>query len=88
MTDGAITGFKYFDFDDVSSISVKVRGSGKGKLQIRRRNGDEIVAQIPIDPSEEWTSVKSSLRIENGVSTIYFTYQGEGAIDVFSIVME
>jgi len=88
MTDGAITGFKYFDFDDVSSISVKVRGSGKGKLQIRRRNGDEIVDQIPIDPSEEWTSVKSSLRIENGVSAIYFTYQGEGAIDVFSFVIE
>jgi len=88
MTDGAIAGFKYFEFVDVLSISVKIRGSGNEKLKVRKRIGDEIVSQISIDLSEEWTSFKAPLRIENGVSAIYFTYQGEGAIDVFSFVME
>lgn len=88
MTDGAIAGFKYFQFENVSSISVKVRGTGKGELQVSKMIDDGTVAKISIESSEEWTRFKAPFQIENGIRAIYFTYHGEGAIDLFSFEIE
>ncbi|WP_160723627.1 family 43 glycosylhydrolase [Bacillus sp. USDA818B3_A] len=88
MTAGALAGFKYFNIDNVSKISVKVRGTGNGELQVRTTIGGETVARIPVTPGEPWHMYSAPIKINYGVSALYFTYQGEGAIDFYSFTLE
>jgi arabinoxylan arabinofuranohydrolase len=88
LSDGSIAGFKYFNIQDVHEISVKVRGTGKGELHVSTLSGGELVARIPISPEQEWESYTAPLQINNGVNALYFTYKGEGAIDVISFILK
>ncbi|WP_142354499.1 carbohydrate-binding protein [Bacillus sp. AFS031507] len=88
MTAGAKAGFKYFDIKEVSEISVKVRGTGKGELQVSTTTSGEKVARIPISPEEDWLMYRSPMKINDGVNALYFTYQGDGAIDLYSFTIE
>ncbi|MEY2195599.1 family 43 glycosylhydrolase [Neobacillus sp. BF23-41] len=88
MTAGAIAGFKYFDIKEVSKISVKVRGTGKGELQVSTTTSGEEVARIPISPEEDWLMYTAPMKINDGVNALYFTYQGDGAIDLYSFTIE
>ena len=88
MTDGAIAGFKYFNIEYASTISVKVRGTGKGELHVSTSIAGRKAAQIPISRKQEWEVYKATIQIDNGVNAIYFTYQGEGSIDFLSFNIE
>ena len=88
LTNEAIAGFKYFNIDNVSEIAVKVRGTGKGELLLSTTIGGEPVAQIPIFPAREWVIYKAPVFINTGVNALYFTFDGEGAIDLFSFNLE
>ena len=88
LTNEAIAGFKYFNIDNVSEIAVKVRGTGKGELYLSTTIGGEPVAQIPIFPAREWVIYKAPVFINTGVNALYFTFDGEGAIDLFSFNLE
>jgi arabinoxylan arabinofuranohydrolase len=88
MTDGAIAGFKYFDFGDVSEILVQVKGTGNGKLQVSTTLGGEEAAEIAISPGQEWRIFTAPLTINHGVNALFFTYKGEGSIDFFSFNIE
>ncbi len=54
MQDGAWAGFKYFSFDGENHISVRVRGTGKGKLKVATSLNGESVAVITVEESNEW----------------------------------
>ncbi|MDQ6420188.1 family 43 glycosylhydrolase [Paenibacillus sp. LHD-117] len=88
LTDGALAGFKYFDFEEVSRISVKVRGTGNGKLQVRSAIGGDLIAEVSISPSSEWGDLHAPLTLDRGVHALYFTYKGEGAIDLLSFTLD
>jgi len=90
ITDGATAGFKYFNIEDVSQISVKVRGIGNGELHVSTTIGGEQVARISISSGEEgeWLMYTAPMQISDGVNAVYFTYQGDGAIDLYSFTIE
>ncbi|MEH7097192.1 family 43 glycosylhydrolase [Neobacillus vireti] len=88
LRDGATAGYKYFNIENVREISVKVRGKGKGELHVSTSIDGNPVAQITISPTQEWGIYKAPLQINEGVNALYFTYKGEGAIDLFSFILE
>lgn len=81
MRDGATAGYRYFMFEKADQITVKVRGTGNGKFIVRDERNGNVVAEIPVQPSEEWTGFKAALNITPGKHPLYFTYQGQGAVD-------
>ncbi len=87
LTDGSIVGFKYFDFEGVSQISVKVRGTGKGQFYVSTTLGGEKVTSIPISTGEEWCMWTAPITLINGINALYFTYQGDGSIDFYSFTI-
>lgn len=88
LNEGAIAGFKYFDLKDVSKISVETRGAGKGELCVSTAlQGGELVT-IPISPAQEWGISSVPLKVDDGVHALYFTYHGDGAIDLNSFTLE
>lgn len=88
MTDGAWAGYKYLDFEgDEQEISVKVRGTAAGTLKVTTERDGKPVAVIRVSPSQGWKEFSSMISVSTGVSALYFTYEGKGAMDIteFSI---
>ena len=87
MRDGATAGYRYFAFENANSISVTTRGNATGKFIVRDEREGNIVAQININPSEKWETFESSLTINKGKHPLYFTYEGNGALDFMSFTL-
>ena len=69
MQDGAVAGFKYFDFADgkISEIKVTLRGNGTGTMKV-------------YTDLEKETFAGKTEKI-SGVQPLYFRYEGSGAVD-------
>lgn len=95
MTDGAIAGFKYFDIKGTESISISIRGCGKGAFivttNLDMKSDKCIAAEIPIDSPENtsrgWQEYSAKINLPNGVTALYFKYAGEGAFDFYSFTL-
>src|SRR5690606_18292556 len=78
MREGATAGYKYFDIQDVSNVSVKVRGYCHGHFEVKTAWDGEVLATIPVNFTNVWTDYAAPITIPNGVHALYFTYKGSG----------
>lgn len=81
IQDGAVIGYKYFEIEDVHSISILVKSNGQGTMYVRDQMDGKNVAEISISCCEEWTEFKSSIHIGKGKKALYFIYNGENKLD-------
>lgn len=83
MQDGAVAGFKYFEFEETMIIRLEVGGIAKGIVKVSDNSDfSNICAEIEIDVNEKIGFFgEAKLKIETGVKALYFLYQGEGAMD-------
>ena len=81
MSQGAWCGFKYFDFHGQTSMTVTTRGTGNGELLVSTGRKEPPFARIPIAPSESWSEFRISFPALQGTLPLFFTFQGEGAMD-------
>ena len=82
MKDGAAAAFKYFKFEGLNEISVTVRGKGSGKLEVRTEKEAGPIAEIALEPSDNWKSFSGKVSAGvSGTHALYFTYKGSGYID-------
>lgn len=88
ITDGTVIGFKYFDFNAATKITVKVKGTGSGKFTVSATDGGDPGAVIDITPSEMYKDFSAPLSIKDGKSALFFTYNGTGKLDFTSFVLE
>lgn len=88
MQDSTIAGFKYFNFKEVSKISIKTRGYGKGWFEIKTTWNGETLGKIPVSYSNVWVLNSVEISIPNGVSGLFFEYKGEGGISFASFTLE
>jgi hypothetical protein len=87
MRDGSWAGFKYFDFHGEHEISVRIRGNAKGVFTVTARRDGKPLAVVDIQPGEQWTDVSSPFVTEDGVSALYFTFNGTGYLDFKSLLI-
>ena len=90
--DGAIAGFKYFDFKHCTKIVVKVRGTATGSIVVFNELTDNKEvnnpwATIEIHPSDTWVEFSAPMVIEIGTHPLYFTFEGEGSFDFLSFTL-
>lgn len=82
MTDGAWAAFKYFGFDGLQKISVTVRGTGNGVIEVCTNPKEHPICEIPIAAKGEWNSISADINnLLYGKRALYFTYKGTGYID-------
>ncbi|MGI5969650.1 MAG: family 43 glycosylhydrolase [Lachnospiraceae bacterium] len=85
MKDYATAGFKYFDInEDISKISITVRGYTGGKFEIRTSYDGEVLCEIPVINSNVWETYSAPISIPHGVTPIYITYRGNGNASLLS----
>ena len=78
IQDTATAGFKYFDMQDVTKITISVRGYAKGVFQVKTAWDGEVLAEIPVDYTNVWEDYSAPVSIENGVHALYLTFRGQG----------
>ena len=89
LQNGAWAGYKYFAFTGKESrISVTVRGEVFGTLCVSTVRGGAPIAQIDLGPAADWTEVSTTLCVPAGTASLYFTWQGTGAVDFNSFTIQ
>ena len=76
-------GYKYFDLAGSSQLTVILRGA-RGVLKVKTGSSERSVA---FGESKEWQRVTFPAR-EQGVTALYLSYAGEGAIDIKELEFE
>jgi len=89
IRDGAVAGFKYFDFRDVGRISLGLSGRGVGVVEISTDPEFRTLAGwIPVTLQESARTFFGNIQIPNGVQPLYFRYRGSGAINFHWLQLE
>ncbi len=87
--DGTVIGFKYFDFDDVSKITLMVRGYGwGGTLHVKTSKFGPSLASMKLENTNVWTPFSAPITLPKGKSPLYITYEGFGKIMLKSVIFE
>ncbi|MBQ6371567.1 MAG: hypothetical protein IJJ22_00405, partial [Oscillospiraceae bacterium] len=85
LRNGALAGFKYFNFENArpNTISVQIRGKAKGILYVYNDIRYKMpVAIIPVDiKDKDWVYSEATLCVSGCKSPLFFLYRGKGAID-------
>lgn len=79
MIDRTEIGYKYFDFQKVSRIRIRIRGAA-GKITVLLDRKIKI-AEFNFTESTNWQDLISSADIPDGTYSLYFQYSGKGAVD-------
>lgn len=80
-------GYKYFDFPGLRSLELTYRGNGAGTLTVSTRPGGETLAEIKLEPSPEWKSVRADVPFPAGKTGLFLHYEGEGTVDLLSLTL-
>lgn len=88
LTDGSSCGFKYFDFQNVTKVTLTTRGYGKGVIEVRTTPEGQVHGQVAIDFTNNWTTCEAVMTLPEGKHSLYFTFVGQGrtALKQFSFV--
>lgn len=88
MKDGATAGFKYFDCQNISEITVKTRGYANGYFEVRTAWNGEALAKIPVRGSNVWEEFGAQAAIPDGKQAIYLTYRGRDKVSLLSFTLK
>lgn len=86
MRDGAIAGFKDFDLQGRTEVSLCVRGAG-GKVLIKTEPDGKPVGTVTLARSKKRREFSAVASLPKGRAALYFEYAGEGKIDLFSFTL-
>ncbi len=87
MGKGAVAGFKYFETNGDTHISVMTKGSA-GRLVISTSLKGAPVGVIELDGSPVWFSSETVAKLPKGKTALYFKYIGEGKIDFLDFTLD
>jgi len=88
LRDGSLAGFKYFNFQGASKISVNIRGNAQGTVFVSTTVDGEPAATVEIRAEAGWKEFSAPLSIENGVHPLFFTFKGTGSFDFSTFRIE
>ncbi len=81
MADGAVAGFKYFDFHHAKRISVQYSGQAEGRLEVSDTpDFSSLRALVPVRSSLSPTWEETALTIPDGIRPLFFRFSGSGAV--------
>jgi hypothetical protein len=92
LHDGSSAGFKYFDINHISGISVEVRGDANGEIICyftrKGENDAELSVPIEVSSSDNWRMFSAETTVPEGVYALSFMYKGTGGADFKSFTLE
>lgn len=84
ISDGTLIGYKYFEFDGKTLLTLTVRGKGSGSYEITDESG-AVLGSIPVSPSEKWVKTSAKLNAAHGEHSLFLTYRGTETTELMEI---
>jgi len=87
--DSTTIGFKYFEFDDVKTITLSVRGyASGGRFIVKTEKYGPALAVIETQNTNLWRPYRADISLPKGKHALYITYEGNGSAMLKSVVFE
>lgn len=86
IRNGTLIGYKYFDFQGKTKMSVKVKGGGKGKFILYTEINGTKVGEITVSRSKKWTDFSTQVEIY-GAKALYISFEGRGSFEFLSFTL-
>lgn len=87
ISDGTLIGYKYFSFENASSVGIVYRGDCCGKFDILTAENGEPIGCISVSPADNRTELHAEISPLNGVFPLYFVYRGRGTVLLSEIIL-
>lgn len=91
MQDGAVAGFKYFEFHGLRELSVNVCVAEAGKMAVSTdREFKHVIAEISLEKTKKRADFSGMVKGTNvtGVHPLYFRFQGKGCLNFYSFELK
>ncbi|MCR5396910.1 MAG: beta-xylosidase, partial [Lachnospiraceae bacterium] len=90
ICDGSVVGYKYFDLTHTSSVTLKVKGSATGRVEVWGKEALLGQTDIQLKSSQDETDTAISVPIKGGSlnEPIYIKYFGRGSFSLFRFSFE
>lgn len=88
ITDKTVIGFKYFDFDKISKITIWTRAYINGKFLVRTSIDGEVLAELPVEGTNVWEKSSSDIKLDGKKIPIYLEFTGGGRGMLRSVAFE
>lgn len=85
IADGTMIGYKYFRFTEGTTLTLTLRGTASGTLEVASSEDGTAACSISVAPSEDWCSVSAALPFPGGTHPLYLRYRGEGMLDLLQL---
>lgn len=88
MRDGAVAGFKYFEFGGEKRIRLAVSGVCSGIVEVSHTpDFKAVIARIPVSAKGKQENAEGAFAPQKGTQPLYFRYTGEGAMNFHTFEM-
>ncbi len=87
IVDGTILGYKYFDLLANTRLTVKIRGSATGTLEVRSGEKGKYIGSIKVEAVDGWYEVTAVLKNEDGKSALFLTFRGSGKLEILELIL-
>ena len=85
MRDGAVAGFKYFQFEGLAGIDIGFGGKCDGVVEVSTTpDFASVSARLPVRAQGRRSESGAPIDLEDGVHALYFRFRGKGAMDFYS----
>lgn len=89
IKDGTVVGYKYFMFDNLNRVTLRIRGEAEGRISLFVDTQQKVIGQIPVSVfSEEWVPVTVNTESVQGVHALYFRFEGNCQLDFLTFTLE
>ena len=80
IRDGAVIGYKYFEFFGTSCLGLELRGSLNGTITVAHDEaGKEVIGAIELNMAQNnWQMILVPISPESGSHALYLLYEGTG----------
>jgi len=87
IKDGAVIGYKYFDFYGTSFLGLEVRGELAGTITVSHDTaGEEVIGAIEFDAAvRDWRMLLLPIAPEQDTRALYLRYEGKGEWELKSL---
>ena len=86
--DTTTIGFKYFDFQDVKTITLVTRGYAYGAFQVKTAPNGPVLATLNMHNTNLWHATTADIALPNGKQALYLTYVGGGNPMLKSVIFD
>lgn len=87
VCDGSTIGYKYFDTRETNEIQIKIRGTGRGVMKVRKSENGEVLAHISVQPTKRPAVFNGVFVGGSEKQALFFEFEGKGNFNFYSFML-